>query len=216
MALYRCTETTTPITPSDSSPVAMSANTGYKPTTNGYAIASEPTSITPSDSSPVSLSSSGIYKPSTSGYAIKNSPASKTPSDTSPASVSSGSIIKPSSAGYLYKTQKPHFPFMAPDKVYQGNIASSGSATISVTQKPRFIVYGVARYTSGSTASDGRSFVVMIDVTNSEVYQMVYSGSTYAYGDATYSTFVNSVSSSSVELKNPYGVTVRGHAAIYY
>ena len=271
---------TTPITPSDSSPVAMAANTGYKPTTNGYAIANNPTSITPSNSSPVTISSGTIYKASGNGKAVEtvqtitptygiedtvqsgaiirfgdsgvitkeiptpsdltpsnSSPAtitknglysatgngyaissysSKTPSDTSPASVSSGAIIKASSAGYLYKTQKPHFPFMAPDKVYQGNIASSGSATISVTQKPRFIVYGVARYTSGSTASDGRSFVVMIDVTNSEVYQMVYSGSTYAYGDATYSTFVNSVSSSSVELKNPYGVTVRGHAAIYY
>lgn len=31
---------TTPITPSNASPVSMSANTGYKPTANGYAIAS--------------------------------------------------------------------------------------------------------------------------------------------------------------------------------
>jgi hypothetical protein len=39
----------TPITPSDSSPVALTSGNTYQPTSNGYAISSQPTALTPSD-----------------------------------------------------------------------------------------------------------------------------------------------------------------------
>lgn len=59
--------TPTSITPSNSSPVALSANTPVKPTASGYAISSY-SSKTPSDSSPASVSSGAIIKASASGY----------------------------------------------------------------------------------------------------------------------------------------------------
>lgn len=124
------------ITPSDSSPVALTANTAVTPSTNGYAIASNPTSITPSstptsvssgdmiriggsgkivnaitditpsDSSPVAVTSGLTYKMGGGGYAIQSQPSSKTPDDTTPPSVTSGEIVKMGGAGYLYATQQ--------------------------------------------------------------------------------------------------------------
>lgn len=58
----------TSITPSDSSPVAMSSGGVYQPTANGYAIESQPESKTPSDTSPASVTSGSIVRPSASGY----------------------------------------------------------------------------------------------------------------------------------------------------
>ena len=90
---------TSPITPSDSSPVAMSANTGYKPTTAGYAIASNPTSITPSNSSPVTISSGTIYKASGNGKAVA-SITDVTPSSTQVA-VSADDIVHIGGSGVI-------------------------------------------------------------------------------------------------------------------
>ena len=59
--------TPTSITPSNSSPVALTANTPVNPTASGYAISSY-SSKTPSDSSPASVSSGAIIKASASGY----------------------------------------------------------------------------------------------------------------------------------------------------
>lgn len=215
MALYRCTETTTPITPSDSSPVAMSANTGYKPTTNGYAIASEPTSITPSDSSPASLSSSGIYKPSTSGYAIKNSPSSKTPSDTSPVSVTSGSIIKPSAAGYLVKTVSNIG--LQPDKYYTANnVGTSGTTTITVTKKPRY-----AFVSAVAEANSNYIGLYLIDFTKSKAWYFYKGGSSASFTNSDYSSNISTmfptVSSSQVVYQNSaFNTTKRLVIALYY
>lgn len=60
---------TTPITPSNASPAGMTANVGYKPTANGYAISSY-NNVTPSNSSPVALTSGEIDKMGGNGYAI--------------------------------------------------------------------------------------------------------------------------------------------------
>lgn len=57
----------TSITPSNASPVSLTANTAVNPTASGYAIASY-TSVTPSDSNPPSISSGDIVKLSASGY----------------------------------------------------------------------------------------------------------------------------------------------------
>lgn len=56
----------TSITPSNSSPAAMTANTAYKPSADGYAISSY-SSITPSNDSPPAVGTSSLYKMSSAG-----------------------------------------------------------------------------------------------------------------------------------------------------
>lgn len=91
--------TPTSITPSDASPAGMTANVGYKPTTNGYAIASNPTSLTPSNSSPATISSGTIYKASAGGKAVA-SVTDVTPSST-PTSVSADDIVHIGGSGKI-------------------------------------------------------------------------------------------------------------------
>lgn len=73
MAFYRCMggngggTTPTSITPSNSSPAAMSSGGVYQPTANGYAIASYD-SKTPSDSTPPTVASGDIVKMGGAGY----------------------------------------------------------------------------------------------------------------------------------------------------
>lgn len=74
MAFYRCIGgnggggvTPTDITPSDSSPVALSANGVYRALAAGYAIESEPESVTPSAEG--TAFSAGINKMTSAGYA---------------------------------------------------------------------------------------------------------------------------------------------------
>ena len=94
----------TSITPSNASPVALTANNTVTPTAAGYAIESY-NSVTPSNASPVALTSGDIDKMGGAGYAIA-SYDSKTPSDSTPPTVSSGDIVKMGGAGYLYATQQ--------------------------------------------------------------------------------------------------------------
>ena len=143
--------TPTSITPSNSSPVALTADTPVNPTASGYAISSY-SSITPSDSSPVTLSSGSIYKMSGAGKAVA-SVTSKTPSDSSPASVSANSIIKPSSAGYLYASS-------GLGKCKSGTISASAGnvVTLNCGFQPKKIciyAYGSANsYYNGTYDSD--------------------------------------------------------------
>ncbi|MBO7430407.1 MAG: hypothetical protein J6U56_05275 [Spirochaetia bacterium] len=65
--------TITSITPSNTSPVSMSANNNYKPTASGYAISSY-SSVTPSSSG--ASFSSGMVKMDGNGYAYSSRPSS--------------------------------------------------------------------------------------------------------------------------------------------
>lgn len=101
--------TPTSITPSNSSPVALTANTAVKPTASGYAIASY-TNIVPSNITPKSLKGKGIYRidqgsaMSIEGYAISDY-ETITPSTTNRAyNQSSVNTFKKidTRAGYIY------------------------------------------------------------------------------------------------------------------
>ena len=87
------------ITPSDSSPASLTANTPVTPSANGYAIASNPTSLTPSNSSPATISSGTIYKASAGGKAVA-SVTDVTPSST-PTSVSADDIVHIGGSGKI-------------------------------------------------------------------------------------------------------------------
>ena len=119
--------TPTSITPSNSSPAALTANSAVTPTANGYAIESygnitpsdspqtlpsgsiiklngsgriveDITVISPSDSTPVSMQQYGTYTVDHSSYAIR-SYDTITPSNDTPVTLSSGSIYKMSGGG---------------------------------------------------------------------------------------------------------------------
>ena len=114
---------TTPITPSNSSPASMTANTGYKPTANGYAISSYD-SVTPS-SNPESVSSGDIVKIGGSGVIVDSIPVppSVTPSNASPAALTSGSAVTPSANGYAIESYSSITPSnSSPATITSGNI----------------------------------------------------------------------------------------------
>lgn len=96
----------TSITPSNATPVDISANTLYKPTAAGKAVESV-SNITPSNSSPASMSSGGVYKSDGAGYAIE-SYQSKTPS--SGGTQFDAGMVKMSSGGYAYDSQPSSLP----------------------------------------------------------------------------------------------------------
>jgi hypothetical protein len=232
--------TPTSITPSNASPVTLTANTAVKPTAAGYAIEfyrsftpsnntpigltigdickingngyaiASYSSVTPSNSTPVTLSSGSIYKMSGPGKAVQ-SVTSKTPSDSNPPSVASGDIVKMGGAGHLVSSLPINL--LAPDKYWQGNISGSGSQSITVTQKPRYVIFTIAQY----GANNGYSGTFIFDAQNITGIYYRYQSSGYTNGsldDA--SGWLTSVTASSITVKNNMSSTVRGTVIIYY
>ena len=185
-------DATTSITPSDASPVSMSANTGYKPTTNGYAIESNPTSLTPSDSSPVSISNGTIYKAGGGGYAIESQPTSVTPSRT-PTSVSSGDIVRFNGTG---KVANPIYS-LSPSNTEPHQLY--GNYTYNVTGNEGVAMgYAIAGY-SRKTPDDTTPPTVL----SGEIVKMGGAGYLYASQQTGYdykTTKTISVSSKSASL----------------
>lgn len=137
MALYRCDsggDTSTPITPSNSSPASMTSGTAYKPTANGYAIASY-NNVTPSNSSPVALTSGDIDKIGGNGYAIA-SYSNITPSNSSPATISSGSIYKASANGKAVASITDVTPSSTAVSVAANDIVKIGGSGVIVDSVP--------------------------------------------------------------------------------
>lgn len=142
----------TSITPSDSSPVAMTANNAYEPTTNGYAIASNPTTLTPSNASPPSIASGTIYKGGGSGYAI-GSFSSITPS--AGGTYFSSGMKKMNSIGYAY-----------PNQATPTYVTGTDSATASSSSQPGTIF-------TAAPSIEGIYLIVvsaMTNVSNSDGY----------------------------------------------
>lgn len=115
----------TDITPSNSSPVALTANTPVNPTASGYAISSY-SSKTPSDSSPASVSSGAIIKASSSGYLYSSSGLGQYVNITNTASK---------------------------DETF--NLSSGSTTSISVTSKPKLILWFQGNYGSAVAAGYG-------------------------------------------------------------
>ena len=96
--------TPTSITPSNSSPAALTSGSAVTPTANGYAIASY-SSVTPSNSSPVTLTSGDIVKLGGNGKAVA-SVTDVTPSST-PTSVSANDVVKIGGNGVIVDSVPP-------------------------------------------------------------------------------------------------------------
>ena len=142
--------TPTSITPSNASPVALTANTPVNPTTAGYAIASYNTK-TPSNSTPVSLTSGEIDKMGGNDYAIA-SYSTVTPSGN-PTSVSSGDIVKIDGG---YDDVIVDMDMMVdirgsntyPDRLYEGSLAKIAGNTAGIVK-----CYAIESYTPVTPSS---------------------------------------------------------------
>ena len=179
---------TTSITPSNSSPVSMAANTGYKPTAAGYAISSY-NSVTPSNSSPVALASGDIDKMGGAGYAIQ-SYSSVTPSNSSPVDLASGSIYKMGGAGKAVASVTSLAPSnSSPATISSGTVykaSANGKAVSSVTtltpsdSSPATITSG----TVYKASANGKAVSAVNSITVSTVPRSVTSGSVYTFSSA--------------------------------
>lgn len=199
----------TPITPSNANPVALSSGVAVEPTANGYAIQSYD-NITP-PSSPQAISSGDILKMIGNGYVI-DTYSTATPSDSTPPQLSQGGIYIPTSNGYLYENQQGGS--IEPDQVetYK-NVANNGTKTITVSQMPKYITYFHTYYSS----TNGGMFLIL-DVANNTAYRYGYWGNAFHNEDYTsgYSSYITSVSASSVTIKNAYGSAGNIAIGIYY
>lgn len=139
--------TPTSITPSNSSPVSLTANTPVKPTANGYAISSY-SSLTPS-STPANISSGSIYKAGGSGYAIDGY-VTVTPT-TSGIYFTSG-MKKMSTSGYAYSQQPSVTDF--PEALWDTTSTTSHSFAASLTGT--YILLLVFQYSTSSSLAYNR------------------------------------------------------------
>ena len=128
----------TNITPSNSSPVSLTANTAVKPTTNGYAIASYD-NVTPS-STAVSVAADDIVKIGGSGVIVDSvpTPTSITPSNSNPVPMYENTAYEPTVRGIAIADFINAVPSnSSPQSLVSGNIyKSQGNG------------YGIASYNS--------------------------------------------------------------------
>ena len=133
--------TPTSITPSNSSPVALSANTPVNPTASGYAISSY-SSKTPSDSSPASVSSGAIIKASASGYLYSSSGLGKCKAGSASLTANTNNSI---SLGFKPK-------YIAYSIGTTGNV-SVYNQDVSTTQYKKCSSSGIANTNIGTSSS---------------------------------------------------------------
>lgn len=186
-------DATTPITPSNASPAGMTANVGYKPTANGYAI-SNYNNVTPSNSSPVALTSGDIDKMGANGYAI-SSYSEIAPDDIYPMQLVLGSIYK--IRGYNGYAIKSYPSLVSPSnsspaaltygKMYRIN-ATDGYAIKNYTPvTPSSTPISVASGTIVKMEDSGKIVDAISDVTPSDSSPVaVTSGLTYKMGGGGY------------------------------
>ena len=129
--------TPTSITPSNSSPVSMSANTAYKPTESGVAIKSYDT-MTPSSTS-YNVLANEIIKFEGSG-AVVDELTSLTPSNISPDTITVGKNYKALTRGvaiYSYSLIEPNMSGLpdelTQDKMYKANVNCYAIRTYNTT-----------------------------------------------------------------------------------
>ena len=103
-------------------------------------------------------------------------------------------------------------PSLAPDAFYAGTLAYGGTATLTVTQKPKYIVYALA-----NTATAGDFLTGIINVEEGTAYRYGYWTSAFRNEAwSNYSTYVTSITDSSVVIKNNYGAQARIEVAVFY
>lgn len=164
--------TPTPITPSNTSPAAMTGGQAYQPSANGYAIESYD-SVTPS-STPEQVASGDMVKVDGPGVivdAVPPTPTPITPSNASPASLGANIPVEPTTNGWAIQSYSDITPGNPPVYMTQGNIykaAASGWAIddysdITPTSDGAYFASGIRRMmTSGYACSQQPSIFALL------------------------------------------------------
>lgn len=127
--------TPTSITPSNSNPPTLSADTPVNPTASGYAVSTY--DIRYPQSIPASVTGGEVYYMRGNGYVISGY-TTVTPSDTTPPELDNMYMYKPSSAGYLYASS-------GLKKVKTGSVSLTANTTNTITCgfEPKYIAYSI-------------------------------------------------------------------------
>lgn len=199
------------ITPSNASPVALTAGAAVKPTTSGYAIESY-SSVNPTIGGASVVSNGSIYKMSANG--VVTGQIDNLASTAAGASITGGRVYKSTNGGYAYTAKFPSFGAQ-PDVIWQNrSVAATGSSTITVTQKPRFIFC-----TLNSNNSNYSVRSILIDVNNNRAWGLGYNGNTAVNEDysSNISTIFPTISASSVVYNHAWwSASHRANIMIYY
>lgn len=203
----------TPITPSNSNPAQMTANTPVNPTGNGYAIASYNTK-TPSNSSPVALTSGEIDKIGGNGYAIQSYDMI-TPSST-PTSVSAFDVVMIGGSGVIVDSI-PTPPSITPSNASPAALTSGSAVTPSANG------YAIESYssitpsnsspatiTSGSiykASANGKAVASVTDITPTTIDGPVSMSANTVYRPTVGSYAINSYTTVSSSDTNPPNLT---------
>ena len=237
--------TPTSITPSNSSPVALTADTPVNPTASGYAIENY-NSITPSNSSPVSLAANTMVKPLTIGQAILGY-TDLTPSNTNPVQLP---LLPPPNQPPIYRLRASGFAIQdystatpsdtSPASVSSGAIIKASASGYLVKNTPVNIgvpdivsqanmngsasrsitVTKMPRYViflmTRNSDSTGRNYSWFYDVAKDAYSLIQYTADGYSHNESTGAPTTISVTSSSVTVTNTTAATCRTHVLIYY
>ena len=124
------------ITPSNTSPAALTANTPVTPTRSGYAIQSYQNLVVPVGTVEY-ISSYDMYKPR-DYYVVVNDNDFKTitPSNTTPVSIVSDEVYSPSAPGYVISSYDSVTPSSTPESVSSGDIVKMGGSGVIVDAMP--------------------------------------------------------------------------------
>jgi len=222
---------TTPITPSNSSPVAMAANTGYKPTTGGYAVETVQT-ITPTYGVEDTVQSGAIIRFGGSGVITKEipTPSELTPSNSSPATITNGGLYSATGNGYAIASYSSKTPSdTSPASVTSGSIIKpSSNGYLYKTQQTHVL----PEFTATANKKDDKCYAkIGIDCTkyktlqftlsmnnasfsNSNEYLRIYSNGSSVYSLST------SMSTQIVTLQSSWGsdasINIFGHGTAAY
>jgi len=120
-------DATTPITPSNAEPVEILANTGYKPTANGYAIESIDKYIIPRDDAPFPIYADEIDRVVYDGYAVLDY-NDIYPNNSTPASLNRHKIYLTQDSGYAIASYDSVTPSSTPTSVASGDIVKIGGS----------------------------------------------------------------------------------------
>lgn len=140
----------TPITPSNSNPAQMTANTPVNPTANGYAIENY-LDVYPDNDDPVQISSDVVAVFKGAGVAIEDAPITAIPNDNNPPELDEDRIyIIRNNTGYLYETQPATPTSLTPSNSSPATITSG--ETYTATDNGKAIV-SLSEYTITSGAT---------------------------------------------------------------